>query len=156
MNYFQIASIVSPFIAAILASLLSYSFTTKTKRKEFLYQNRVDSFKSIAAKITSFKKYCLGRIASLKGNEFSPYYDEEGSGLTFRREISTDSELNQLFLTKKSRSAIDSLLNNMGPLCNAELHNAPPNEYSYGNVYELSLKECENCLEILYKELDLD
>ena len=155
MNYFQIASILSPFIAAILASLLSYSFTTRTKRKEFLYQNRLEAFKLIAAKITSFKKYCIGKIALHSGHEFSPYYDEEGSGLTFRTEIANEAELNQLFLTRKSRNAIDSLLGNMSLVCNAELHAPSSADADYGNVYDISLRECEKCLEVLYKELNL-
>ena len=156
MNYFQIASILSPFIAAILVSLLSYSFTTRTKRKEFLYQNRLEAFKLIAAKITSFKKYCIGKIALHSGHEFSPYYDEEGSGLTFRTEIANEAELNQLFLTRKSRNAIDSLLGNMSLVCNAELHAPSSADADYGNVYDISLRECEKCLEVLYKELNLD
>ncbi len=156
MDYFQAASLLSPFVAAALTSLLSYNFATKTKRKEYLYQNRVEAFKLIAAKVAAFKIYCEGRIAILRGNEFSPYYDEAGSGLSFRSEIARESELNQIFLTPKSRKVITSLLGNISLMCNAELAASASEEDLYGNVYELAAKECENCLSILYSELDLD
>ncbi|WP_303312187.1 hypothetical protein [Hymenobacter sp. BT730] len=160
MDFFKIFLTIAPFISAGLASFLTYSFGTKAKRKEYLYQNRVESFRQIAIKVSELKKYCFGKIALIQGNEFSPFFDLEGSGLMHRSAIADTVDFNQIFLTKKSRQYLDELIAHMSFICNKELaisgrgmHEEPSNDSS---VYESTVKKADECLAVLYRELDLD
>jgi len=99
MEFFKMFVLVSPFISAGLASILTYVFSTKAKRKEYLYQNRVDSFKLIAAKIAELERYCSSKISFNQGNEFAPSYDEARNGLAYRTEIAHIADFNKIFLT---------------------------------------------------------
>jgi hypothetical protein len=160
MDTFKFFVIISPFISAGLASFLTYFFGTRTKRKELLYQNRIESFKQIAVRISDLKKYCIGQLAIFRESEFSPFYELEGSGLIHREKIADVVEYNQLFLTTKSRIALEDLDGQISMICNAELNISNRTDEDeltdYSSVYEYTLKQANSCLDILYKELDLD
>ncbi|WP_139255090.1 hypothetical protein [Hymenobacter psychrophilus] len=160
MDFFSSFVIISPFISAALASSLTYIFGTRAKRKELLYQNRIESFKQIAIRVSELKKYCIGQLAVYQGNEFSPFYELEGSGLTHRGAIANITEYNQIFLTSKSKKALENLINNISMICNAELYIASQSfddiPVDHNSIYEYTLKQADLCLSIIYNELGLD
>lgn len=157
MDFFKIFVVIAPFISAGLASFLTYVFGTRAKRKEYLYQNRIESFKQIAIKISELKKYCLSKVACYEGNEFSPFYDLEGSGLMHRSSISDTVEFNQIFLTNKSQKALTDLMNQLSFICNVELSIASGNDdLNNSSVYEATLKQADICLTVIYKELGIN
>lgn len=157
MDFFKLFVLAAPFISAGLASYLTYVSSTKAKRKEYLYQNRIEGFKEIATNIAELKRYCLGNIALNQGNEFAPFYDETGSGLMYRTAIAHAADFNQIFLTNISQKSISELLDQMSFICNFELlKSTNPDEFSDISVYNATLKQAESCLSTLYKELGLD
>ena len=67
MDYYKILAIVSPFISAFLAGVLSYYFTIKSKRFDILYQHKLPVFKEMSAKLIEFRK------PNLKSTFFVPW-----------------------------------------------------------------------------------
>jgi hypothetical protein len=155
-DFYQLAAVISPFISASLAGALTYFYSTKTKRKEYLYQNRIEAFKQIFAKISALKKYCAGKIASYGGHEFSPFWAEGPGGLHHRTEIAEAALMNQIFLSKASQRVIDELIDDLGMMCNIDLQISSNSELDYSSIYVTTLARSEQCLELLYTELDLD
>lgn len=155
-DFYKILSILSPFVSAFLAGLLTYYFTLKTKKFDILYQNKIPAFKETVSKLVDLKKFCLGRIAYFQGNEFSPYFQDTAGALHHRTEISNIYELNAIFLSSDSKKVIDNLLNEMSGLCNAEIAMTSGDTLSgVEKEYDRILKLTENCISTLYTDLNL-
>jgi hypothetical protein len=156
LEFYKVLSIASPFISALLASLLTYYFTLKTKRFDILYENKIPAFKEISIKLIEFKKFCNGRVAYFIGNEYSPYYEANAGTLHHRTEIAQVSEFNSIFLSTESRSLIEDLLNQMSGLCNAEVAILSGDQMpGIEKEYERLSKLTENCISKLYSDLNL-
>ena len=65
-------TIVSPFLAAALASYLTYLFTTRTRRQEFVSGQTLDAFKAIHRVLIDIRKGCQLRLAEHRQGEFEP------------------------------------------------------------------------------------
>ena len=78
-----IVAIASPFVAAILTSLLS----NRNQRLQEIDAERRKSVKEIAGVLFEIQTYCIGVLSREEGNEFSPYWAEESMGLTLRRSL---------------------------------------------------------------------
>ena len=61
----QMYNYLSPFIAAIAASWLTYFFTIRQKRHEILLQEKLNAFKSIQERLVSIRRYCEAGIAEI-------------------------------------------------------------------------------------------
>ena len=156
IDLFKILAIISPFVSAFLAGLLTYYFTLKTKKFDILYQNKIPAFKEITLKLIELKKFCLGRIAYFQGNEVSPYWEENLGALEHRTSITEIFEINSIFLSKSSKNSIESLINEMGGLCNAEISLASNDELpGVEKEYERIAKISEKTINILYSDLNL-
>jgi hypothetical protein len=153
---FKILAIVSPFISGVITYLL----TQRSKKSEYLYQNRIPAFKEILPVLIKIKKYAIGKIALYTGSEFSPYHDEEGSSLMLRTELANIGDANEVFLTDKSKGLIADVDSQLGLFCNAEL--------SFPNIkiesenpdlemidYRPLLDVIEKCIRGLYSEVGL-
>jgi hypothetical protein len=76
MDIYKALAIISPFVSAALGGLLTYFFTIRGKRYDLLYQSKIPAFNEVSLELTAFRNYCMGRVASYEGNEFSPYLEE--------------------------------------------------------------------------------
>ena len=153
---FKILAVVSPFAA----SGITYLLTLRSKKNEYLYQNRLPAFKEVANVLINIRKYCVGKMADASGAEFSPYYNENGSGLMFRTELADVRQLNEIFLTDRSKALLDKVDTQLNLLCHAELSffGAVTREEGLtdiGNGYSVLLEVVEGCLKSLYKEVGL-
>lgn len=156
IDFYKILSILSPFVSASLAGILTYYFTLKTKKFDILYQNKIPAFKEIAATLVDFKKFCWGRTAYFQGNEFSPYYEDSVGTLEHRTKIAETSEFNSIFLSPDCKQSIDNLLNEMSGLCNAEIAIVSGDTMpGVEKEYERIALTTENCINKLYNDLNL-
>jgi hypothetical protein len=70
-DFYKVAAIVSPFLTAILTGFVTHLFSVKSKKEEVFLKNRIDECKVIVGKLVEFKMFCMGRVSSLTGNEYS-------------------------------------------------------------------------------------
>ncbi|NTE03159.1 hypothetical protein G6M26_41675 [Agrobacterium tumefaciens] len=155
MDIYKLLAITSPFISAGLAGLITYSFSIKGKRFDLLYQSKIPAFKALSVALINYKNYCLGRTAFYEGNEFSPYFEEGGGTLDHRSEIAKVVSLNNIYFSHPTRKAMDDLLGTMSGHCNAELYLASGRDMGdLGSSYFEMSESVENCISLLYKELN--
>ncbi|WP_139218421.1 hypothetical protein [Pedobacter antarcticus] len=156
MDIFKLLAIISPFVSAALGGLITYIFTIRGKRYDLLYQSKIPAFKELSLELTAFRNYCLGKVASDEGNEFSPYLEEGKGTLTHRTDIALSIAHNGIFFKPTSRQSVGELMNNMSMLCNIELGLAAGKEYGNlkENYFEMANKTSD-LIEMLYKELNL-
>jgi hypothetical protein len=156
MTAIQITAIISPFVSAALTAFLAFKFTSKSKRIDILYQNKVPAFKEIAANIISFKNFCEGRVAYFQANEFHPFYTDSLGTLGHRTKIALSFEENVVFVTKDARRVISDFLNQMSGLCNAEIALAGgDNDLQPVSEYQRMSILGDSAVELLYNELNL-
>lgn len=155
-TFYKVLAVGSPFIAAFLAALLTYYFTLRTKRFDILYQNKVPAFKDVTAKLIDFKKFCIGRMAFLKGNEFSPYYEENVGSLHHRTEIAHIVDANAIFFSREVRDTLENLTAQLSGLSNAELVIVSGGDLpGIDKEYERLIILTEECINRLYNDLNL-
>lgn len=155
---------LSPFLAALLASYLTYLFTMRSRKYEILLKERIPAFKSIQRRIVSLKRYCMARVAEYQGNEFAAHFDDlpgedKKSALSHRSELGNLVEENLIFLSSQSRKSLEDLDTQLSLLCNLELSLAANPDQSITSsaqgAYEATLDRIDTCLENLYSELKL-
>ena len=156
---FKILAVVSPFVSGFFTYLL----TKRSKRDEYLFQNRLPAFKDIAAVLIKIKKYCIDQIAEERGAEFSPYYGNEElvtSALMLRTELADARQLNEVFLKSSSRELLNTVDRQLSMLCNLELYMAGSKTREdaaslVGDGYTVMLEVVETSLEGMYKQVGL-
>jgi hypothetical protein len=149
-------SIVCAFTSATLVSYFNHRFGVKTKKLDILLNNRIVAFKAVTSKIVDFSTFCIGRIANLEGNEFSPFYEGRFGALEYRTDIAKSLQENSIFLSKKSRKLVKELINEMSGICNGEAA-------EFGKINEDNLKTeyirmrdmSESAIDVLYQELGI-
>lgn len=156
MTTIQIIAIISPFVSATLTAYLTYKLTSKSKKVDIVYQNKIPAFKAIASSIISFKNFCEGRVAYFYGSEFHPFYTDSLGTLEHRTKIALSLEENAVFISQDSRHIISDFLNQMTGLCNAEIAIASNDPYMQPKEeYEQMAILADSAVEVLYKELNL-
>jgi hypothetical protein len=155
-DFYKTLAVISPFASAIMAGLITYFFTLKTKKFDILYENKIPAFKEIVSKLNDLKKFCLGRNAYIEGNEFSPYWEENIGALEQRTSVAEVFENNSIFLSKSSKKSIENLINEMSGLCNAEISLASNDDLlGIEKEYERIAEITEKTINILYSDLNL-
>jgi len=149
-------AIFSPFVSVALGSLITYFFTIRGKRYDLLYQSKIPAFKEMSLELTAFRNYCLGKVASYEGNEFSPYLEEGKGTLTHRTDIAMAIANNGIFFRPTSRETVEQLMDEMSMLCNIEVGLAAGNDCGdLTDNYRKMAEKTSRAIEILYKELNL-
>ena len=155
-------NIISPFIAAFLASFLTYYFTVRTKKHEALIAQRLPAFKAIQKKLVSIQRYCEAKRAELDGDEFSSRLndlssEDQKSALEHLTELKMIADENQVFLSKSSKKSIERIYSALALLCSMELSTIEhPDEFALGpGAYSLPLERIEESVQKLYGELKL-
>jgi len=159
----MVYKIVSPFIAALMASGVTYHFTLRMKSREIILIERLKAFKLLHQKIASLKKYCTVKEVEGDGSEFAPTVaclsqNDKNSILGHRTEIWALVEENGIFLSKKSQKAIQALDGQLSLLCNMELslaESSPLKEIvnSASDGYKVGRQAAEKCLDALFAEI---
>lgn len=156
MTTIQLIAIASPFVSATLTAFLTHKLTSKSKKVDIIYQNKIPAFKAIASELISFKGFCEGRVAYFIGSEFHPFYTEFLNTLECRTKIALSFQENAVFISKDSRVIISDFLNQMGGLCNAELAIAGHDpDMQLKEEYERMATLADSAIEVLFKELNL-
>ena len=150
--FFKALSIIGPFVSGFV----TYRLTQRSKRTEYLYQYRIPAFIEVFKVVATIKRYAEGQVAMALGNEFAPVFDEPGSPLSLRISLFESRETNDIFLTSKSREALDELNTTLDILSSAYLNqkNADGTD-SYDIDYRPLLELVSNTQRIMYDEINL-
>jgi hypothetical protein len=161
----EIFNFLSPFIAAFLASWITYRLTLKSKKIDYLLKYRIESFKNLSNKISQIKKQYLYNISELTTDDIGIHKsilenNKSKSTMILLTELISIHEESQIFLTKKARSTLNDFIKKTSTICGMELSmsneaNQEDFKESYVNRYNQAIKEIESCLEVLYKELKI-
>ena len=158
IDFFKTFTLISPFIAAFIAARLTFFFSLKSKKFDIIYANKIPAFKNINEKLIEYKIFCLGRVAYFEGNGLSPYWVEDIGAFELRKSITKVYEENSIFVSKKSRSSIEKLINNLSLLCNMEIQivdNKLDEKIDLKETYNNAYLEVDELIQILYEELNL-
>jgi hypothetical protein len=161
----DIYTYLSPFLAALIASVITYFFTTRAKKQEVLILQRLQAFKAVQKQLALFKAYYFAKLSEIQGNEFAPMVkdlpdDARKPPLLQRQSLESVLSDNAIFLSSASRKSLSELDSSLGLLCNLELDH----EYEVMNlvnrveskyVYEQLLFQIELCIDRMYKDLKL-
>ncbi len=161
----EIYTYLSPFIAAFVASLITYLFGVRAKKHEMLMAQRIPAFKAIQKQLVAFRRYYIASLSQMVGNEFAPKLEdlskeERKSPLEQRQSLDVVLADNLIFLSKESRKCLNALDDSLGLLCNVELlHASEPENQAWRDeakgFYERVLAQVDACIEEMYKELKL-
>ncbi len=161
----EIYTYLSPFIAAFVASYITYLFGIRAKKHEVLMAQRIPAFKAIQKQLVAFRRYYVASLSEMSGSEFAPKLEdlpeeERKSPLEQRQSLDAVLADNLIFLSKESRKCLDALDGSLELLCSEELLRAsePENQTWRDEVkgfYERILSQVDACTEEIYKELKL-
>jgi hypothetical protein len=123
----------SPFLAAGLASVLTYVTVGRQKRMDVLTTERLGAFKAVQSALVGLKHYCEGAAGELEGGDFSRRVEDLPSAIP--RSALTQGEAlrgvidgSQIFFSKQARKELESLVQQVYLLENMEL------AASYGTI----------------------
>jgi hypothetical protein len=152
--FFKVASILSPFIAAILTALVTYHFTVKAKRLDVLYANKIPAIKEIAARLIELNQYVGGVLAYLHANEYAGDHHPPGGALRHRADLAHAAVMNDMFLSPSTRKLVDDIVQHLGAVCGAEARFVQGLKASNPeSIYELLYKEVNECMSALHADL---
>jgi hypothetical protein len=151
--FFEVASIVSPLIAAAIAAILAYYFAIKGKKLDILYANKVPALKAIAVQVMELSNYISGVLAYLQANEWAGNYRPPGGALGRRGELAQVVTMNNLFLTPHGRAVLSELLNHLALVCAAEVRYVLDPTEHLQPLYESVYNRVKESMEVLHKEL---
>jgi hypothetical protein len=161
----EIFKLLSPFIAAFLASWITYPLTLKSKKIDYLLKYRIESFKNLSSKISQIKKQYLYNISELTTDDIGIHKsilenNKSRSTMILLTKLISIHEEYQIFLTKRARSTINDFIRYTSTICGMELSmfdeaNLEDFNESYVNRYKRAIKEIESCLVGLYRELKI-
>ena len=68
----EVWNFLSPFVAAGLASWLTYQFGIRAKRFDVLLDKKVAAFDALQARLNAVRRYCEAALSEFEGGEFAP------------------------------------------------------------------------------------
>ena len=163
----EIYTYLSPFIAAFIASLITYLFTVRAKKHEILMTHKLEAFKAIQKLLSLFKSYYFAKLSEIQGNEFAPMVvdlpdEAQKSPLLQRQALNLVLSGNSIFLSADSRKSLSYLDSSLGFLCNLELNAQIElgtlklvTEVDTKSAYEQILFQIDECIDKMYEELKL-
>jgi len=158
----KIYGYLAPFIAACVASWITYYFTLRQKKHELLLQEKLHAFKAIQAYLVSLRRYCEAGIAEVEGGDFNPTFEslpenDPKSALIHSTALQNVIDSNLIFISHSARKALNELIQQVYMLCSMELaiSSDPELKSSSPSGYSATIREVENCINILYSELKL-
>jgi hypothetical protein len=151
----QIWDVLAPFIAAGLASWLTYHFALKQRRGEILIDQRLAAFNSLQAALVDLVHYC--EFKHHPGDDIGPSLPEgtPKSALLNIQIISQCFDANRIFISKKSRELLSKLLGLVSMAASMELAVVSDPELEDRSLYGQIREDADSCLESLHTELGL-
>lgn len=153
---------VSPFIAAGLASWLTYALAIRQKRYEILITEKLAAFKVVQTQLVALDHYCEAAMGEYSGGDFHPRISdllesESSSALTQAINLQRVVDQNCIFFSAPVRKKLNGLSQQIYLLANMELAVAvtSDNNFSDSDAYEKVSKLVDCCIEELYQELKL-
>jgi hypothetical protein len=162
MKWFLLAS---PFIAAILASVLTYWFGFRSKKQAIVLHERLRAFQAIQRQLALTARYCRAASAESAGGEFSRRRgelpaDAQGSALSHWTTLQDLVDDNLHVLPPEPRQALEDVGRHLSGLSSMELALDDPSPdarivASARGAYEAVASAIEGCIATLYKSLGL-
>lgn len=151
-----------PFVAALLASAITYAFSRRAKRRELADAERLAAFRALHERLLSLARYCDAFANEINGGDFDDRLESlaEGdhrSALMHRNDIDRTRQQWQYLLSTKANDALRELDGQLGLVCTMNL--TATTEYlrsdgaaeTYRGMSERAMK----CVDTLYEALGL-
>lgn len=150
----------SPFLAAGLASLLTYLFVSRQRRMDVLTTERLGAFKSVQEALVALKHYCQAMLGELEGGDFSRRLEDlradvARSALTQGDALQEVVDRGQIFFSRSARKELERLIADLYIIASMELAEATDPGVATPNVYSETIEQVEKCIERLYADLRL-
>ena len=155
-------TMLTPFVAALTASALTYGFSRRGKRKEIADADRLAAFRALHERLLSLARYCDASAAEIDGGDFDERLDDlaEGdqrSALMHRNDIARTTRQWQYLLSPKARQALHEMDARLGLVCTMNL--TASTEELHGDAaasnYRATAERAMACIDELYAALEL-
>jgi hypothetical protein len=162
MTFRELWPMMSPFVAAILASSATYAFSRRGKRDDLLLAERMAAFGVLKDRLLSLSRYCKAFAAEIDGGDFDARLADlpdtnRRSALLHRHDIQNAVDERAHLLSQGARKELQELDAQLGLLCSMnvtassdEIHSAQGADM-YRHVADAAMK----CIDHLYAELHL-
>ena len=158
----KIYSYLAPFLAAGIASWLTYALAMRQRKQELLIQERLAAFKAIQERLVSIRRYCEAGLGEQGGSDFAARFEslpqsDPRSALLHASALQDVIDKNSIFVSQKGRVALKELTCQLALLCTMELAIAsdPSIKSSSENGYNAGARAVDVCIGALYEELRL-
>jgi len=150
----------SPFLAAGLASVLTYVTVGRQKRMDVLTIERLGAFKAVQSALVGLKHYCESAAGELDGGDFSRRVEDlpsdvPRSALTQSDALRSVIDGSQIFFPKQARKELEGLVQKVSLLASMELAAATEPSVASRESYARTIDQVEACIERLYSCLRL-
>jgi len=154
----KILNIVSPFLAAGLASWLTYVYGFRKQKSEVFLLKRLDALKEVHDSVLLAKRYCDTHLAEIHGNENAPWPESlKGylSGLSLLEQTANLYDANRMFLLSNEAERFSALIEQISMIASMEraIIDAPDLMHTTESGYQGGSSLAEACLQELYKDL---
>jgi hypothetical protein len=153
---------LSPFIAAALASWLTYFFAVRQHKHAILIKEKLAAFKVVQERLVAIRRYCEAGIAEIEGGDFNPTFEalpdtDARSALLHSAALRYVIDANRIWLSDEEIKALNDLSAQMGMLCSMELAiSADPSLKETGvSGYSAAIREVDTCINTMRDELNL-
>ena len=156
----RIVRYASPFLAAGLASTLTYFTVGRQKRMDVLTTERLAAFKCVQTALVSLQHFCEASVGDLHGGDFSPRLeglppDVARSALAQGDALRVVLDRTRIFFPKETRKELDHLIEHVYLLASMELAAATEPSVARTEPYSRVIDLVQRCIERLYGDLRL-
>lgn len=156
-------ALLAPFVAALLASWLTFTFGVRSKRFDLAQAERLAGFRVFRERLLALKRYAEARAAEIDGGDYEPRLEElpaelQQSFLTYHNEITRIRDEYAYLFPVESSQALKPLFEHLGMVCSMELtrSSTDPSELeAAAHLYRLVAADVPSCLANLYSSLQL-
>lgn len=151
-----------PFVAALMASAITYAFLRRAKRRELADAERLAAFRALHERLLSLARYCDAFAAEISGGDFDDRLDDlpesdHRSALMHRNDIYRTRQQWQYLLSAKANDALRDLDGQLGLICTMNLTATQEYLRSDGaaETYTSMSEHAMKCIDTLYEALEL-
>ena len=150
-------------VSALIASLVTYLFTVRTKKHEVLLAQRLPAFKIIQKKLVSIRRYIETELGEQRGYKYilkrEYLSDEDRKPLEEHlNELMNIVDENFVFLSKHSRDSVEHTYVWLTILVVDEKTRRKSNKQPDPDIiklYEATIEKIEDCIEDIYESIKL-